>query len=143
MCVRPRPNSLPFRKGFTVVSKTNRSAISNRSRLLDSVDGRSATARRFRDICRAYEIELGGPVSELERDLIRQAAGLTLRSEQMQARIVRGEIVDNDLLIRLSSTARRVLETISAKAAQRKSIPAVTLADHIERRTRERALAPE
>ena len=142
MCVRRGPDSLPFHKGFTVVSKTNRSAVSNRSRLLEKVDGRSATARRFRDICRAYEIELGGPVSELERDLIRQAAGLTLRSEQMQAAIVRGEPVDNDQLIRISSTARRVLETISSKAAQRKSIPAVTLADHIERRTRERALAP-
>jgi hypothetical protein len=78
MCVRRRPNSLPFRKDFIVVSKTNRSAISNRSRLLDGVDGRSAPARRFRDICRGYELELGGPVSELERDLIRQAAGLTL-----------------------------------------------------------------
>ena len=124
-----------------MVSKTNRSAISNRSRLLDGVDGRSATARRFRDICRAYELELGDPISELERDLIRQAAGLTLRFEQMQARIVRGELVDNDLLIRLSSTARRVLETISAKAAQRKSVPAVTLADHIAQRNKERALA--
>ena len=91
MCVRRGPNSLPFRKDFTVVSKTNRSAVSNRSRLLENVDGRSATARRFRDICRAYELELGGPVSEVERDLIRQAAGLTLRSEQMQAAIVRGD----------------------------------------------------
>jgi hypothetical protein len=60
----------------------------------------------------------------------------------MQAAIVRGEPVDNDQLIRLSSTARRVLETISAKAAQRASVPAVTLKDHIERRSRERALAP-
>jgi len=141
VCVRRGPNSLPHRKDFIVVSKTNRSAISNRSRLLDGVDGRSATARRFRDICRAYELELGDPISELERDLIRQAAGLTLRFEQMQARIVRGELVDNDLLIRLSSTARRVLETISAKAAQRKSVPAVTLADHIAQRNKERALA--
>ena len=140
MCVRRRPNSLPFRKDFTVVSKTNRSAVSNRSRLLDGVDGRTATARRFRDICRAYEVELGGPVSEVERDLIRQAAGLTLRSEQMQAAIVRGEMVDNDQLIRISSTARRVLESISSKAAQRKSVPAVTLADHIAKRNKERAL---
>ncbi len=125
-----------------MVSKTNRSAISNRSRLLDGVDGRSATARRFRDICRAYELELGGPVSEVERDLIRQAAGLTLRSEQMQAAIVRGEMVDNDQLIRISSTARRVLETISSKAAKRKSVPALTLADHIAQKNKERALAP-
>jgi hypothetical protein len=141
MCVRRGPDSPPFRKDFTVVSKTNRSAVSNRSRLLEGVDGRTATARRFRDICRAYEVEIGGLVSEVERDLIRQAAGLTLRSEQMQAAIVRGEMVDNDQLIRISSTARRVLETISLKAAKRKSVPAVTLADHIAQRNKERALA--
>ena len=57
------------------------SKISNRSRLLPGVDGRSATARRFRYICAAYEAEAGGNVTEVERDLIRQAAGLTLRAE--------------------------------------------------------------
>jgi len=56
---------------------TTRSRISNRSRMLPGVDGRSSTARRFRD-------EFGGNISELERDLIHQAAGLTLRAEQLQ-----------------------------------------------------------
>jgi hypothetical protein len=50
--------------------------------------------------------------------LIRQAAGLTLRTEQMQAAIVRGEAVDNDQLIRLSSTAKRVLEAIRCQGRQ-------------------------
>lgn len=105
----------------TPISSTNRSAVSNRSRILDGVDGRSAGARRFRDICRSYEEEAGGVVSEVERDLIRQAAGLTLRAEQLQSAIVRGEAVNNDELIRLSSTSKRILEAIHAKAAKRKA----------------------
>lgn len=113
--------------GIAAVSATNRSAVSNRSRILDGVDGRSAGARRFRDICRSYELEAGGHVSDVERDLIRQAAGLTLRAEQLQAAIVRGEDIDNDQLIRISSTAKRVLEAISAKAAKRKAPAAATI----------------
>jgi hypothetical protein len=92
------------RNSIAAVRPTNRSAISNRSRLLPGIDGRSATARRFRDIC--YETEIGGNVTEVERDLVRQAAGLTLRAEQLQAAIVRGEAVDNDELIRLSRTLK-------------------------------------
>jgi hypothetical protein len=97
-----------------------RSAISNRSRLLEGVDGRSALARRYRDIVEAYVREAGGSVSEVERDLIRQAAGLTLRAEQLQAGLVRGEDIDTDELVRASSTAKRLLETIRSKADARK-----------------------
>jgi hypothetical protein len=120
-------------RAVTPISATNRSAVSNRTRLLDGVDGRSAGARRFRDICRAYEAEAGGQVSEVERDLIRQAAGLTLRAEQLQAAVVRGDAVDGDHLIRLASTAKRVLGAIAEKAAKRK--PATPrLSDHLARR---------
>jgi hypothetical protein len=96
------------------------------------VDGRSSTARRFRDICHNYEIEAGGDITEVERDLIRQAAGLTLRAEQLQAAIVRGEPVDNDDLIRLSSTAKRLLEAIRAKAKKKPAGP--SLQDYITQR---------
>jgi len=61
-CVRPN---------FSASRATTRSRISNRSRMLPGVDGRSSTARRFRDICANYEAEFGGNISELERDLNR------------------------------------------------------------------------
>jgi len=112
------------------ISASNRSAVSNGSRILDGIDGRSASARRFRDICRSYEAEAGGTITEVERDLIRQAAGLTLRAEQLQAAIVRGEEVDSDQLIRLSSTAKRILGAISDKADKRK-VPAASLKDYL------------
>ena len=110
-CVRPN---------FNGTRATTRSGISNRSRLLPGVDSRSAAARRFRDICAVYETEAGGNVTEVERDLIRQAAGLTLCAEQLQGAIVRGEAVNNDELVRISSTAKRLLEAIRAKADKRK-----------------------
>jgi hypothetical protein len=105
--------------------------------MLPGVDGRSSAARRFRDICRNYELEAGGNISELERDLIRQAAGLTLRAEQLQGAIVRGEPISNDELVRISSTAKRLLETIRGKAAKNK--PGPTLADYLARKAAEKA----
>ena len=89
-CVRPN---------FSAGRAASRSRISNRSRLLPGVDGRSAAARRFRDICRNYELEAGGDVSEDLRNL-----ELSLRcGRQMQEPISighRGEhqpIVDRKL----------------------------------------------
>lgn len=72
--------------------------------------------------------------------LVRQAAGLALRAEQLQEAIVRGEPVDNDQLIRISGTSRRILTLLSEKAAKRKA-RAPTLQDHIAKRAAARAEA--
>jgi hypothetical protein len=98
--------------------------------MLEGVDGRTASARRYRDLCRAFEEELGGPLNEVDLGLIKQAATLIIRAEQMQGAVVRGEMVDSDQLIRLSSTAKRILSAISAKAVKRKP-PAPSLADYL------------
>jgi hypothetical protein len=71
-------------------STTNRSAVTNGSKLLVGIDGRSPAARRFRDLIQLYETEVGGVLTEVERGLIRQAAALTIRAEQLQAAIVEG-----------------------------------------------------
>ena len=122
---------------LTRSSTTNRSAVTNGSRLLEGIDGRSPLARRFRDLIKAYEAEIGGELTEVERGLVKQAAALTLRAEQMQAAIVRGEPIDNDQLIRISGTAKRILGAIGDKASKRR--PAgPSLQDHIARRNAER-----
>jgi hypothetical protein len=91
-----------------------RSKVSNGTRLLAAdIDGRSSHARRFRDLVRAFTAELGGTLSELERGLVRQAAAIVLKTEQMQEELVRGKSVDTDELIRLSSESRRVLAAIT------------------------------
>jgi hypothetical protein len=98
---------------------TTRSKVSNGTRLLQNVDGRSSLARRFRDLFRFYEAELGGNLTEAERGQVNQAVALRLRSEQMHAAIVRGEAVDDDHLVRISGEQRRIDDALKAKAAKR------------------------
>jgi hypothetical protein len=119
---------------------TSRSKISNGTRLLSNVDGRSREARRFRDLVASFATEIGTDLGEVEMGLVRQAAGLALRAEQLQEAIVRGEPVDNDDLIRISGTSRRILMVLQEKAAKRKQAPA-TLRDRLQQRAAERTEA--
>ncbi|MGO9701242.1 MAG: hypothetical protein ACLPX7_18480 [Xanthobacteraceae bacterium] len=117
------------------LSPRQRSQITNGSRLLDGVDGRRSSARRFRDlIADLARDEFGGSegLSIAELGLLRQAAALTLQAEQLQAAVVRGETVNADELVRVSSESRRVLAAMrqSKRAVQRK--PAVeTLSEYL------------
>lgn len=96
-----------------------RSAVTNGSKALAGVDGRSATARRYRDLIADFARELGGTnqLTTAEQGLLRQAATLTLRAEQMAAVVVRGEAVDNGELVKLSSEARRILTSLRRTGA--------------------------
>src|SRR4051812_42094627 len=113
-------NSQPAPHKRAPGSITNKSKVTNGRWVLDGVDMRSPAGRRFRDLCDAFEKEAGCNLTEVEKGLVRQAAALTLRSEQMQTLLVNGEPVDGDQLIRLTGTAKRILEAIGAKAAKRK-----------------------
>jgi hypothetical protein len=107
----------------------NRSALTNGSRLLPGIDGRSAAARRFRDICANYEAEVGADITETERDLIRHAAFLTWRSEQLKADAINGKPVADDEIIRMAGAARRILATVAAKG--KANAPGTSLAEYL------------
>jgi hypothetical protein len=95
--------------------RQGRSAVSNGTKLLNGVDGRSPTARRFRDLVDAYSQALGQPFDqhgEATRNTIRQAVSAQLHSEQMQSAIVRGEAVDGDQLVRVSNLSVRLLRSL-------------------------------
>ncbi|WP_298106320.1 hypothetical protein [Bradyrhizobium sp.] len=92
-----------------------RSRVTNGTRLLVGVDGRSPNARRFRDLVRAYEAEFES-VTEVDRNLIRQAALLALKSEQLQAAVVRGDRVDTETITNLAGQLRRTLADMKRKA---------------------------
>ncbi len=70
-----------------------RSRVGNGKTLLPMVDGRSATARRFKDLVEDIAADLGGKdhLSEGQRQLIRRAAMLSAESERMEALAARGE----------------------------------------------------
>jgi hypothetical protein len=99
-----------------------RSKLTNGSRLLLGIDGRSSYARRYRDLIGELTREFGGKAVLTLSDyaLIRQASSLMLRCEQMQACVVRDEPVNEDRLIRLSSEARRILLAVKRKVVERK-----------------------
>jgi hypothetical protein len=70
----------------------HKSRAANR-KLLPMTDGRSATARRFKDLVEDISSDLGGKdhLSEGQRQLIRRAAMLSAESERMEALAARGE----------------------------------------------------
>jgi hypothetical protein len=104
----------PIHKPIARSSTTNRSAVTNGSKLLVGIDGRSPTARRFRDLVHAFKAEIGSNLSQTEMAMVKTAASLSLSAELRQADLVNGKTVDPDELIRLASEARRILDAIRA-----------------------------
>jgi hypothetical protein len=82
------------------------------------VDGRSAPARRYRDLVKALSDELGGDalLTEPMRAMVRQAAAVTVEAERMQASIINGEDVDTEQLVRVTNTLSRLMNGLKAKA---------------------------
>lgn len=114
-----------LRKSITGISTTNRSRVTNGTRLLVGVDGRSTQARRFRDLMHAYEDQFDS-ATEADRNLVRQAALLALKREQLQAAVVRGEPVGTDTLTNLAGRTladlRRKTQAAAASAPAQPSV---------------------
>jgi hypothetical protein len=70
-----------------------RSRVGNGAKLLPLTDGRSVTARRFKDLVEDISADLGGKalLSEGQRQLIRRAAMLSAECERQEALAARGE----------------------------------------------------
>jgi hypothetical protein len=111
------------RSNVSYARSTTRDKVSNGRLLGTHVDLRSAAGRRFRYLVASYADELGGELSEAERSLVRQAVTLQMQAERMQEAVVRGEAIDSDVLIRLSSTSKRLLGVIAGKTGKRAEAP--------------------
>ena len=121
------------RKGLTPTSPTCRSKVTNGSALFaEGGDGRSAWARRFRDLCRAHAADLGGAdiISEAQASLIRRVSTLEVELEQMETTMASGGEIDLDAYSRAAGHLRRILETLGIERRQRDASP--TLADIIK-----------
>lgn len=96
---------------------TVKSRVTNGTKLLSGVDGRSSGARRFRDLADAFaaDLDTGTGLTEAEMTVVRQAAGVALRAEQVQAAIVNGADVDLNELTRLSNVVSRLMGALKAK----------------------------
>jgi hypothetical protein len=103
--------------------------VSNGRLLSKAVDMRSAAGRRFRHLVQSHIEDLGGAehLTEADLGLIKQSVALQLQAERMQEDIVNGRAIDPDQLIRVSSTSKRMLETITARVEANKPPPLTPL----------------
>jgi hypothetical protein len=105
--------------------QTIRAALTNDPfRAPGGIDGRSAEARRFRDLCHGLAADFGGAeeINEATALLIRNAATLSLHLERLQARLTAG---DGDIrtvteLTRLGNVHSRALRALGVKRPKKK-----------------------
>jgi hypothetical protein len=106
------------------IHSTARDSVSNGNSIhaRRSADGRTKSARRFRDLINAYTAEIGGgDLSEADKALVRACASLTQRCEQMQALTVSGGAVSDEDLVRISNVLSRTLGQLQARSAKAKA----------------------
>jgi hypothetical protein len=96
-----------------VAKATARSRVSNGKDLfLDGVDGRSALARRYRDILAQLTKDIGGDPSEAEAIIIRRATTLAVWCEQAEAEAAGGKPLNIGEYTTATNTLRRLLADI-------------------------------
>ncbi len=109
-----------------------KSAVTNGSKFLPDIDGRSTWARRARDIIAQLIEDRGGEdlTSEAERLILRKAAVIAVQTEQLETKFAEanstGENVsreDLDLYQRLANSMRRLLESVGLQRVARDVTP--------------------
>ena len=109
--------------------QTHRSRVTNGSKLLPLADGRSVTARRFKDLFEFICVDLGGVdrLSEGERQLVRRAAALSAECERQESLWSRGEAeFDIAAYSTLTNAVRRVFETLGLQRRARDVTPSLS-----------------
>jgi hypothetical protein len=102
-----------------------RSRVTNHKDLLPNLDGRSKSARRYRDLVHSYLAEMGGEdnCSETQIGYLRRLCAIIVQSELLEARMVNGEDVDVSILCTLASTTVRLSQRLGISNAIKKSEP--------------------
>jgi hypothetical protein len=126
-----------------VARDPQRSRITNGKDLLPDIDGRSAMARRFKDITSAVLTDQGGAhqCSESRLQLVRRFAAAAVLAERMEARLARGEQIDVAEHAVLCSTLVRIAQRIGINRVPRDVTP--SLADYLRSRQQTDAEAAE
>ena len=91
-----------------VAAACARSRVTNGRTLLVGVDGRSKRARRYRDLLTDFV----GRTNGRHADLCRALAAMCMERERLEAKMVAGEQIDTDMLVRLAGEIRRSCERV-------------------------------
>ena len=102
-----------------------RSRITNHRDLLPDVDGRTSTARRYRDVLAAIIVDQGGldRMAECRLQLARRFAACAVLAEAMEARMANGEVLDIAEYSTLTSTLVRVAQRIGIERTAKNITP--------------------
>lgn len=106
----PSPSDRP---PAVTISRTNRSRITNGKLWPRGLDGRSAEARRWRDLYREFAAQTppGAPSAAREARL-RSLVGVTVALERVGSRQARGESVDHAELVSLANSQGRLMQEL-------------------------------
>ena len=126
---RDRPVIEPISSPAGELPSRTRSAVTNHKDLLPGLDGRSASARRFRDLVNAFVADMGGLdcCSEIKLGLVRRLAATTVQAEMLEARMVNGEAIDVSQLCTLASTTVRISQRLGLERRTRDVTPPLPL----------------
>jgi hypothetical protein len=116
------PESAPIAK----IKPEGRSRISNGSAtFLDGVDGRSALARRWRDIALQLTADIGGDPSEAQSLIARRAATLGVWCEQCEAGLAAGGELDIVAFTTATNALRRLLADLGLERRAKDITPSL------------------
>ena len=103
-----------------------RSGVTNGNTLfLDGVDGRSALAKRYRDILSQLIADLGGDPSEAMSLIARRAATLAVWCEQRETELASGIDIDITTFTTACNSLRRLLTDIGLERRARDITPSL------------------
>jgi hypothetical protein len=131
--------SSAVRTAIDPVPSRQRSRVSNNNKLLVGADGRSAVARRFRDLVSRIVSDSGGidQLAEARLQLIRRFSAAAVIAESMEARLANGEAIDINEHALLCSTLVRLAARIGIDRTAREIVP--SLAQYLKTKAHEAA----
>ncbi len=96
------------------------------SAVLVGVDGRSQMARRYREITALIESDLGGDLTEAQRQLVARAATLAIWCEERETEFANGAQFDAAAYATISNALRRLLSDLGLERRARNVTPSLT-----------------
>lgn len=107
-------------------SPTARSRIGNGKDILPGVDGRSAGARRYREIVGQLATDLGGDLTAAQEAIARRAATLAVWCESAEAGFARGEDLDIQAFTTAANALRRLLADLGLERRAKDVTPSLS-----------------
>jgi hypothetical protein len=127
------------RSAFIPATLRQRSGVTNGKRMFVDGSGKSAWARRWRDLRTLYANDLDpNSLSEFQIGLIATAATLRVELEHLEGQLSLGQRVDIDLYTRIAGHYRRIAESLGLQKNLRDVTPVPSVDEYLEHVAKQR-----